>query len=135
MKKLRLTDNAIKNHEELFPNHESKLQKTDPRLSARLQRGTPKQGHQFALGGSVDHYTRDTLRERARPTEGDLWGNDRQDAPAVSQGPDAHPGLSRGELFWRLLHPQRPGYQNERQPMVTPHGKFVGRSTTKKLQF
>src|SRR5271165_3832798 len=30
MKKLRLTENAIKNHEELFPNHESKLQKTDP---------------------------------------------------------------------------------------------------------
>ena len=30
MKKLRLTENAIKNHEELFPNHEFKLQKTDP---------------------------------------------------------------------------------------------------------
>jgi 4-carboxymuconolactone decarboxylase len=30
MKKLRLTENAVKNHEELFPNHESKLQKTDP---------------------------------------------------------------------------------------------------------
>jgi 4-carboxymuconolactone decarboxylase len=30
MKKLRLTKNAIKNHEELFPKHESKLQKTDP---------------------------------------------------------------------------------------------------------
>jgi 4-carboxymuconolactone decarboxylase len=29
-KKLRLTENAVKNHEELFPNHESKLQKTDP---------------------------------------------------------------------------------------------------------
>jgi 4-carboxymuconolactone decarboxylase len=30
MKKLRLTENAVKNHEKLFPNHESKLQKTDP---------------------------------------------------------------------------------------------------------
>ncbi|MGA3006349.1 MAG: carboxymuconolactone decarboxylase family protein [Opitutaceae bacterium] len=30
MKKLRLTENALKNHEELFPKHESKLQKTDP---------------------------------------------------------------------------------------------------------
>jgi 4-carboxymuconolactone decarboxylase len=30
MKQLRLTKNAVKNHEELFPNHESKLQKTDP---------------------------------------------------------------------------------------------------------
>ena len=30
MKKLRLTDDAFKHHEELFPNHESKLQKTDP---------------------------------------------------------------------------------------------------------
>jgi 4-carboxymuconolactone decarboxylase len=30
MKQLRLTENAIKNHDELFPNHESKLQKTDP---------------------------------------------------------------------------------------------------------
>jgi 4-carboxymuconolactone decarboxylase len=30
MKKLRLTDDAVKHHEELFPNHESKLQKTDP---------------------------------------------------------------------------------------------------------
>ncbi len=30
MKKLRLTENAIKNHEALFPNHESKLQNTDP---------------------------------------------------------------------------------------------------------
>ena len=30
MKKLRLTENAVKNHLELFPNHESKLQKTDP---------------------------------------------------------------------------------------------------------
>ena len=30
MKTLRLTENAVKNHEELFPNHESKLQKTDP---------------------------------------------------------------------------------------------------------
>jgi len=32
MKKLRLTENAIKHHEELFPNHESTLQKTDPEL-------------------------------------------------------------------------------------------------------
>ena len=30
MKTLRLTETAVKNHEELFPNHESKLQKTDP---------------------------------------------------------------------------------------------------------
>jgi 4-carboxymuconolactone decarboxylase len=30
MKKLHLTEIAIKNHEELFPSHESKLQKTDP---------------------------------------------------------------------------------------------------------
>ncbi len=30
MKKLHRTKNAVKNHEELFPNHESKLQKTDP---------------------------------------------------------------------------------------------------------
>jgi 4-carboxymuconolactone decarboxylase len=30
MKKLHLTKNAVKNHEELFPNHESKLQKSDP---------------------------------------------------------------------------------------------------------
>jgi alkylhydroperoxidase/carboxymuconolactone decarboxylase family protein YurZ len=30
MKTLNLTENAVKNHEELFPNHESKLQKTDP---------------------------------------------------------------------------------------------------------
>jgi 4-carboxymuconolactone decarboxylase len=30
MKTLRLTENAMKNHEELFPNHESKLQQTDP---------------------------------------------------------------------------------------------------------
>jgi 4-carboxymuconolactone decarboxylase len=30
MKKICLTENAIKNHEELFPNHESKLKETDP---------------------------------------------------------------------------------------------------------
>jgi alkylhydroperoxidase/carboxymuconolactone decarboxylase family protein YurZ len=30
MKKISLTENAVRNHEELFPNHESKLQKTDP---------------------------------------------------------------------------------------------------------
>jgi 4-carboxymuconolactone decarboxylase len=30
MKKIHLTKNAVKNREELFPNHESKLQKTDP---------------------------------------------------------------------------------------------------------
>jgi 4-carboxymuconolactone decarboxylase len=30
MKELHLTENAVKNHEELFPNLESKLQKTDP---------------------------------------------------------------------------------------------------------
>jgi 4-carboxymuconolactone decarboxylase len=30
MKKIHITENAVKNHEELFPNHESKLQKTDP---------------------------------------------------------------------------------------------------------
>jgi 4-carboxymuconolactone decarboxylase len=34
MKTLRLTENAVKNHEELFPNHESKLQKTDPEFIA-----------------------------------------------------------------------------------------------------
>lgn len=30
MKPIRITENAIRNHEELFPNHESNLQKTDP---------------------------------------------------------------------------------------------------------
>ena len=30
MKKTSLTENALKNHEELFPNHKSKLQETDP---------------------------------------------------------------------------------------------------------
>src|SRR5208282_331370 len=30
MKAIHLTENAVKNHEELFPNDESKLQKTDP---------------------------------------------------------------------------------------------------------
>src|SRR5271165_3051217 len=30
MKTIHITQNAVKNHEELFPNHESKLQKTDP---------------------------------------------------------------------------------------------------------
>lgn len=30
MKQIHTTENAVKNHEELFPNHESKLQKTDP---------------------------------------------------------------------------------------------------------
>ncbi len=30
MKKISLTENAVKNHEELFSNHESKLQETDP---------------------------------------------------------------------------------------------------------
>jgi len=30
MKKSQLTENAVKHHEELFPNHKSKLQKTDP---------------------------------------------------------------------------------------------------------
>jgi len=34
MRKLHLTKNAVKNHEELFPNHESKLQKTDPEFIA-----------------------------------------------------------------------------------------------------
>ena len=32
MNKITLTRNAVKNHEELFPGHESKLQKTDPEL-------------------------------------------------------------------------------------------------------
>jgi 4-carboxymuconolactone decarboxylase len=32
MKKTSLTNNAAKNHEELFPNHESNLRKTDPEL-------------------------------------------------------------------------------------------------------
>ena len=30
MKKIHITENAVRNHEELFPNLESKLQKTDP---------------------------------------------------------------------------------------------------------
>ena len=34
MKTPRLSENAVKNHEELFPNHESKLQKTDPEFIA-----------------------------------------------------------------------------------------------------
>ncbi len=34
MKTIRLTENAVKNHAELFPNHESKLQKTDPEFIA-----------------------------------------------------------------------------------------------------
>ena len=34
MKKLHLTRNAVKNHEELFPNHQSKLQETDPEFIA-----------------------------------------------------------------------------------------------------
>jgi 4-carboxymuconolactone decarboxylase len=34
MKTLCLTENAVKNHEELFPNHESKLQRTDPEFIA-----------------------------------------------------------------------------------------------------
>ena len=32
MKTIRLTESAIRNHEELFPRHESALQKTDPEL-------------------------------------------------------------------------------------------------------
>ncbi len=32
MNKITLTRNAVENHEELFPGHESKLQKTDPEL-------------------------------------------------------------------------------------------------------
>src|SRR5271165_2381886 len=34
MKAIHLTENAVKNHEELFPHHESKLQKTDPEFIA-----------------------------------------------------------------------------------------------------
>lgn len=34
MKQIHLTENAVRNHEELFPNHESKLQKTDPEFIA-----------------------------------------------------------------------------------------------------
>ena len=30
MKTIHLTEDAIRNHEELFPNHESRLKKTDP---------------------------------------------------------------------------------------------------------
>ena len=30
MKTIHITENAVKNHEELFPNLESKLQRTDP---------------------------------------------------------------------------------------------------------
>ena len=32
LKKINLTEAAIRNHEELFPNHTSTLQKTDPEL-------------------------------------------------------------------------------------------------------
>ena len=39
MKQIHLTENAAKNHEELFPNHESKLQQTDPEFIALLKRG------------------------------------------------------------------------------------------------
>jgi 4-carboxymuconolactone decarboxylase len=34
MKPNQITETAVKNHEELFPNHESKLQKTDPEFIA-----------------------------------------------------------------------------------------------------
>jgi hypothetical protein len=34
MKEIPLTENAVKNHEELFPNLESKLQETDPEFIA-----------------------------------------------------------------------------------------------------
>ena len=34
MKRIHITENAVKHHEELFPNHESKLQKTDPEFIA-----------------------------------------------------------------------------------------------------
>jgi len=36
MNRIRLTGNAVKNHEKLFPNHESKLQKTDPEFIERF---------------------------------------------------------------------------------------------------
>jgi 4-carboxymuconolactone decarboxylase len=34
MKTIHITKNAARNHEELFPNHEFKLQKTDPEFIA-----------------------------------------------------------------------------------------------------
>jgi len=34
MKTIRFTENAVRNHEELFPNYESKLQTTDPEFIA-----------------------------------------------------------------------------------------------------
>ena len=34
MKTIHITGNGIRNHEELFPNHESKLQKSDPEFIA-----------------------------------------------------------------------------------------------------
>jgi 4-carboxymuconolactone decarboxylase len=34
MKQIHVTENAVKHHEALFPNHESKLQKTDPEFIA-----------------------------------------------------------------------------------------------------
>ena len=40
MKQIHLTENAVKNHEELFPNHESKLQKSDPEFIALFDNWT-----------------------------------------------------------------------------------------------
>ncbi len=34
MKKIHITENAVRNHEELFPNHESELSRTDPEFIA-----------------------------------------------------------------------------------------------------
>ena len=34
MNTIHITENAVRNHKELFPNHESKLQKTDPEFIA-----------------------------------------------------------------------------------------------------
>ena len=55
MKKLHLTEIAVKNHEELFPNLESKLQKTDPEfieLFDRFEKGVAAQKAIF--GEAID---------------------------------------------------------------------------------
>jgi hypothetical protein len=41
MKTIHLTDNAVRNHAELFPNHESKLQTTDPEFAALIDEVVP----------------------------------------------------------------------------------------------
>jgi len=39
METIHITENAVRNREELFPNHESKLQKTDPEFIALFDDG------------------------------------------------------------------------------------------------